>query len=59
MWMNRLSGPSPMLLLTAALAHGEQVQDRAYPERGEDVRRNLQTELAPDLPGLLVDRRPR
>src|SRR5262249_42875269 len=30
-----------------------------YPERRENVRRNLQTELAPDRPGLRVDRRPK
>ena len=42
----------------AALAYRELVQDRTYPERREDVRGNLQTELAPDRPGLRVDRRP-
>ena len=56
MWMNRLSGPMPDVAVAAALAHGELVQDRTYPERREDVRRDLQTELAPDRPGLVVDR---
>ena len=58
MWMNRLSGPSPMSLLTPPVPCGEIVQDRADPERREDVRRNLETELAPDLPGLRVGRFP-
>src|SRR6516162_7248335 len=51
-------GPDPDVLIDATLAHGELVQDRAYLEWREDVRRYLQTELAPDRPGLRVDRRP-
>jgi hypothetical protein len=51
-------GPEPDVLIDAALAHSELVQDRTDAERGEDVRRNLQTELAPDRPGLRVGRRP-
>ncbi len=42
----------------ATLALGELVQDRANPERRQDVRRDLEFELAPDRPGLLVDLRP-
>ena len=54
----QIVGPDPDVVVDAALAHGELVQDRTYPERREDVRRNLQTELASDRPGLRVDRRP-
>src|SRR5205807_3737213 len=38
----------------APLALGEQVQGRANAERRQDVCRNLEAELAPDLPSLLV-----
>src|SRR5215831_7243661 len=44
-------GADPDIAIDAALAHSELVQDRPYPERREDVRRNLQTELASDRPG--------
>src|SRR6185295_14805119 len=32
---------------------GERVERRAHAERGQDMRRNLEAELAPDLPGRL------
>ena len=51
MWMNRLSGPIPMWPC-AARSSGERVEGRADAERREDVRRDLQAELAPDRPGL-------
>src|SRR5437764_3639904 len=51
-------GADPDVVIDPALAHGELVQDRAYPEGREDVGRNLQAELAPDRPGLRVGRRP-
>jgi len=34
---------------TAGRVGGERVEDRADPERRENMRRNLQAELAPDL----------
>ena len=37
----QIVGPNPDVVIDAALAHSELVQDRAYPERREDVRRNL------------------
>src|SRR6266700_1276266 len=43
----------------AALALGQLVQDRANPEWGQDVRRDLEAELAPDGPGLLICLRPK
>lgn len=52
-------GSEPDVVVDAALALGEIVQDRADAERREDVRRNLETELAPDVPGLRVSRFPR
>src|SRR5215469_16468042 len=54
----QIVGPDPDVAIDAPLAHGELVQDRTYPERREDVRRNLQTELAPNRPGLRVGRGP-
>src|SRR4030095_12149454 len=42
--------------LSAAPAQGEVVQDRADPEGREDVCGDLETELAPDVPGLRVGR---
>src|SRR5690349_21104889 len=54
----QIVGADPDIVIDAALTQSELVQDRPYPERREDVRRNLQTELAPDRPGLRVDRRP-
>ena len=44
MWMNRLSGPIP-IVADAAIALGELVQGRGDAEWREDVRRNLETEL--------------
>ena len=41
-------GSEPDVVVDAARALGEIVQDRADAERREDVRRNLETELAPD-----------
>src|SRR5256884_4323519 len=52
MWMNRLSGPSPMSLLRPAVPSAR--SSRIGRIRREDVRRNLETELAPDLPRLCV-----
>src|ERR1700675_4283475 len=43
----------------AAEPLGELIQDRADPEREQGVRRDLESELAPDGPGLLVDLRPK
>src|SRR5215469_10719192 len=54
----QIVGPDLDIVIDAALAHGELVQDRTYAERREDVRGDLQTELAPDSPGLRVDRCP-
>ena len=59
MWMNRLSGPIPILWLLPPRSGGERVHDRADAERREDVRRNLEVELAPDRPGRLVVASPR
>src|SRR5450755_3114705 len=42
----------------AAEALGQLVQDRSYPEWRQDVRRDLEAKLAPDRPGLLIDRSP-
>ena len=58
MWMNRLSGPIPMWPLPPVPC-GERIHDRADAERREDVRRDLQTELTPDGPGLLGGRIPK
>ena len=58
MWMNRLSGPIP-ICAEAANALGELVKDRADAEWREDVRRNLETELPPDGPGLVGGRIPK
>ena len=54
-------GSDPDVVVDAARALGELVQDRADAERREDVRRDLEIELAPDRPGLLgmSDRRGR
>jgi hypothetical protein len=46
----------PQRTAVATLALSEQVQGRTDAERGKDVSRNLQTELATDHPGLLVTR---
>jgi hypothetical protein len=54
----QIIGPDPDVVIDAALSRSELVEDRPYPERREDVRRNRQTELAPDRPGLRVGRRP-
>ena len=53
MWMNRLSGPILMFSVKArtAGAVGEIVERRGDAERREDVRRNLEAELAPEGPG--------
>jgi hypothetical protein len=51
----QIVGPKPDVMVAAALARGQLVEDRTYPERRKDVRRNRQTELAPDLPRLFVD----
>jgi hypothetical protein len=51
-------GPDPDVVIDPALADGELVQDRTYPERREDVGRNLQAELAPDRPGCVYAKRP-
>ena len=60
MWMNRLSGPMPMSCrCRRPVPGGELVQDRADAERREDVRRDLQAELAPDRPGLVGVASPR
>ena len=52
-------GSEPDVAVDAARALGEIVQDRADAERREDVRRNLETELAPDRPGLSCRSGPR
>ena len=38
----QIVGSEPDVVVDAALAPGEQVQDRTDPERREDVRRNLE-----------------
>src|SRR5260370_40381390 len=50
-------GSEPQRATVAAVALGEPVEGRAHAERGQDMRRNLETEMAPDLPGLLVARK--
>ena len=57
MWTKQVVGSEPQGAAVAALAFGKQIQGRADTERGEDVRGNLQTELTPDNPGLLVARK--
>jgi len=52
----QIVGPDPDIALAAALPLREQVEDRPDPERREDVRRDLQAELASDRSGLFVNR---
>src|SRR5258708_19744469 len=50
-------GPEPERAAVPTLALGEQVQGGANAERREDMRRDLEPELAPDLPSFLVARK--
>jgi hypothetical protein len=47
-------GPQPDVVVDASLSLGKEVQDRTDPEWGEDMRCDLETELAPDPPGIGV-----
>ena len=51
-------GSDPDVVVDAAGTRGEVVQDRADAERRQDVRRDLDVELATDPPGLAVGRLP-
>ena len=51
-------GSDPMLWSLPPVPRGEVVEDRADAERRQDVRRDLEAELAADRPGLAVGRLP-